>query len=1225
MGWTIRVIGFFVLFTLLACAKKQETATVTLALPDWSSAATHPKSGSGPQTLAAHENISVIIVNINGAGMNAPAVWKWDNHDSGAPATPPTSISLTVPRGPNRLIQVLVVFESAGAMEFHYGDALTAITSDGQGVSVAVNSIGGVNAQGSVSGRYLRADGVGPTGPVEIRFAPPNGRAPMVIETEYMYAGWFRFFALPTAGFTYRFIPTGESLFENFSTTNVTPTGAQQAKIYIPPYWYHDQWSAGTPVGPRKPNLAQTSIVGFFGPGATGKSVCFSNTPATLNDSYASASAADNSKLRWVGNAALGATDAGVQAGGTTSCGAAVDEFITYAKLDETQVTRQEGLLGFRGPFALQPNGGHGYKQEILGVASDLNVVLNWKYVPGVTAPGGVRGTRVFYRFGQSSLSDNDADYGRSGEIKCDELAQLSRPFAFLKDESASAGATSVSTTIPATAANIAEFNAGKFQAVVCPYVTDANGRVQLIPRAGVDFRSYGTGPAVPTAIRLAVVPGAGPFAETTPAARAQVPANTCYPLRVSAMDAAGNPSLPLNNWSLTIKAHVPEGGDENLHSDPSCGSGGDQVSFYGLNNDNAAYVYLKTPASSGAFDVTVQQEFATWLLPATFHASVAASTSATKLTMDAPSALKKFFCYPYTLSSRDDSSRIAHLSTSAVFDYREGFEFFPLSNDCGGGTSSSMAFGPSTAFSWGSFRYVGPGGGALNSSPTTSDSAASGITIVPKPINVEIPEPPARVDLADLPPAVSAEGCYPVSVVLRGASNAEAVILPNDIMNDDLIVQVQASNALLYTSPGCSYSGSSSMSVLIGPYKSRGMMGIYVAPEATGAVTLTITPTNLTGTGANPIATTVSRTAGPAVAGRIRIGLEPQIWQEGVGFVGTHYSRLEGEPLNLHLRASTRLSSLTDTTSFLPPDLSSIGFRVSPASYVVQSDSLWSAGARTLTLTGVTGDMYSGGWNVETGVMSTLLDSQWAGSTIFSLTGVSLSGPPSLVAAGSCQPLLVQLTDSRSPLSAPVIPATSLVTVTLTASGSPSSLYFYGSDQTCAVTGSHGSHVVNFNPGESTKLVFVKAAAAATETITAFSSGLSAMNNVTLAADSSSSGPESHLRFLGRPQFQRNICHGFAVFRSDSSGNALPLPTSRGLTLSDAGFAAGSIVTYYSDPKCQVGLGTGANLSLSQSAAVIYVKVLGLETTDSSGRLLITDSASILTSEMTTMPIGSY
>src|SRR4051812_21114788 len=98
------MVFLFCGFALLACTERNKasdsSAQIRLSLPN-----------SLQSTASSAPTITRIMLNITGPGIDTPLVWICDQHENGTCPQSGGSVSMMVPRGSARLVQVLVVIE----------------------------------------------------------------------------------------------------------------------------------------------------------------------------------------------------------------------------------------------------------------------------------------------------------------------------------------------------------------------------------------------------------------------------------------------------------------------------------------------------------------------------------------------------------------------------------------------------------------------------------------------------------------------------------------------------------------------------------------------------------------------------------------------------------------------------------------------------------------------------------------------------------------------------------------------------------------------------------------------------------------------------------------------------------------------------------------------------------------------------------------------------------
>lgn len=467
------------------CSKKPEnTSTMKIAMPDWNavtraysskSQTTQGKDGQvGAFAVGAFAKVTVVtrvMINVSGPDI-ATKVDIWDlkdqNYKNGDPIpTPPAFVTLDVPRGSDRLFQALAILQEidtadsdndGGPMTFLYGDKTQALTKATEDISIALVNQGVAGADdGTITGRWLNTNGTGPTGKLNMYYAP-TGRPEMIVDTGYVFSGFFQAFVPSGARFSYR-MASGQSLFDQVTTTSLDAAlGTALMKVQVPA-GYNERASGRSATKPR------SKVLGFVGPGAIGKAVCYSNVPAPINNLYTSSTVGDSSRVSW--SPASGAVaDARVIAGGIGTsdgqCPAGSGDFGDGHLLLKVQsLAYGDSPIGIRGPFQELSDGSNQFLSASLNSGT---LTLQWKYLKPVVDDS-VAGVGVFtkvYAVGET-LNNRWHD-----SAPCSELTSK---YGFTEITRVAAGAPA-SPVQSYALANVptAEYTAGRHMTVLCPY-----------------------------------------------------------------------------------------------------------------------------------------------------------------------------------------------------------------------------------------------------------------------------------------------------------------------------------------------------------------------------------------------------------------------------------------------------------------------------------------------------------------------------------------------------------------------------------------------------------------------------------------------------------------------------------------------------------------------------------------------------------------------------------
>lgn len=448
-------------------------------------------ASQGQGTLDA-DQLTNIIVNVSGPGINPPIYFNWSRHScQNCPA--PSEIVLTVPGGQDRLIQYLGVYEtSARAMVFKYGDAKKALSQSVETVEITASTIGSSTLQGRVFGRYL--DGAaagGPTGSLVAQFVPPNGRPPMTLMRSRMYSGWFSLMLLDgDARFNYLLNETPLFTGVNLSSSQFA-TSTRVARIRIPAY--EREREAGST---RELEGESRFIFGFFGPSAASQVACYDiSSNQTISNAFLPAPSVAN--LTWTGTSPT-ASEAGPESGGEgfdpigsgSTCHNTGTEFSDHLVFYHDQLKNgHDSVMGAKPPFQVYSQSGSNMQYiEAVPDSGTASVQLNWKYLPGVTSgPMRVAGVTPFRRDGPNVGGDDLYD---DGGIACSRL--MAKGFYQAgADVLATDGALTGTTTLTGLP------DLSNVKIVLCPFFEGGGGRQFL--DAGLEVYSGGsfTGPTL--------------------------------------------------------------------------------------------------------------------------------------------------------------------------------------------------------------------------------------------------------------------------------------------------------------------------------------------------------------------------------------------------------------------------------------------------------------------------------------------------------------------------------------------------------------------------------------------------------------------------------------------------------------------------------------------------------------------------------------------------------
>ena len=614
------LIGLIVAsFAIVGCTRKTASDTsVHISFDGFASS--HNLSQNG----ALSSSIQVVILNIQASGFQF--FCQWNAHSGGqnssgtlfptpgnnagcsglTPTTGGIDLNLSVPRGSGRLFQVLVVMgdDSGGTGDFLYADATQDVSGDSMAVNLQVTPQGTGNAgQSNIAGRYLNVNGNGPTGTISVYFQPVHPADQtlppkmLVDRSNEMFGGWFRVFAVEGTRLQY-VVSDGTDLFGGASAIDQSgitipspapapspvPT-AQNLRVYIPPYFStHD--SSGPPYAAQSHNL---SSYGFFGPGATGKQICYYSTAEPIQNLFTTAAGPTN--LTWdptasavSGTSAFVIAVSGATGGVSTSSRDAnnlcqipgLTRFVDYMALNDQELSSNDSVLGFKGPFQILSSAGGG-GNTINATYSSGTETFAWLYLPGVQTTAtwaGIDGVDIFGRAETAATANDDSDYrGNDDNVNCGGLKALPRPFQMLVSQPVNTDGSLVgaaSVTLPTDLQSSASTGMDTF--VACPY-TLANGK-HYFTSAAIARGGNGGGGQGPSVQVKMTSGGVDDFSSIFAASDNNQQMGSCKKWIMNVVDMAGNSAKAPGAITVTLGVNMQFGSQAmSFFSDAGCGS----------------------------------------------------------------------------------------------------------------------------------------------------------------------------------------------------------------------------------------------------------------------------------------------------------------------------------------------------------------------------------------------------------------------------------------------------------------------------------------------------------------------------------------------------------------------------------------------------------------------------------------------------------------------------
>lgn len=1094
--------------------------------------------GADAKTVSAmSDSIDAIIINVTGSGISAPIFYQWTSHSGGSnvAATPPDSISLSVPNGDGRLVQALMLIKSGtgGGGGFYYADATISLSGGDTSVPLTVLPIGSASTgDDNIAGRYLTSATGGPSGKISVYYPVPNKPRMLVDNNQEMFNGWFRVFAIEGAQLDY-VVSDGTELFGmpvgEDSTAVFGPVTAQNLRVSVPAY-YNSQDGGTTHVDLQSPRKA---VYGFFGSGVSGQQVCFNNSSGPI--SYAYQDASSSLTLNWNPHATVpGAFDAYIAGGGsglTPSLGSLCQPtgsptpipFVDYLALNDAQVTSGDSALGFKGPFQIQPNlgGGGGGGSTLSTSYTSGTLTVNWTYLPGVQTSGTVQGIDGVDIFGRAETAapsyGGNQDYnGNNDSVLCAQLTTLANKFTYLGTVSAVDSSQAFTASSLPTGLSTA-YSSGSTTTIACPFASAA-GKIYFNSAAVADGGSMGGGGGPPATSFTIVTPQ---FPGQTPSNPVQIANTVCTHFQVQGLNGA----LPAMFPSSTNFYFTPDTGTLHVFKDTTCTNsisapisyGGTGVfDFYMLDVDTSPTAHVLSVAATGGLSLT-----------RTVHTiSQAANTSPPNkaLLINAPASIIAYSCYPVSFESWNfDNAVPANTVPQSISGFypmlpiQTGLQFY-TDGQCSVTGGSMIYFYTSQSQAPMSFRYSLPTPTTLNLQPT---SGVSGVALQGGAA-VTVTEPSAVTQLSlNVNSSMPAAGnCMPVQLNFADSNGNPA---PASV-NATITLSSPGGTFYQYNSSTCTTPISGVTILASQPSPSQ---TFYFQPTTAGPVTLTATSDTPVLTG------TYNLSVGPAVANQI-VALFP-----GQSLSGTAPYMVPPNPSGqgygstfpVDLYALKYDGTVDTTYNFTLQGLNSgIGFQTLPSCGTVT----FASGHASFMVT----TMVSGASYAYLGGYAPAADGSTMSFNSASLPLVPMATQFSIYAnnftaltPNTCQIFMVVPEDANGLAATPTAP----VTVNLSA-GANGGIY---SDYSC--TSSVTAY--GFGPTDNFHVFYLKGNSSSAGVVSTAAVGYTSATTSFSVAPTGAPATASNWQIIGR-QFPSHTlagqCNPYVVYLSDTSGNSV-------------------------------------------------------------------------------------
>ncbi len=207
------VLVFAVFLFALGCDRlKVQNSTISLQIP-------HSLSGklSASGSMLKLKQLSIQVTAVD---MSQPIV---SLQELGGAADLTSEVTLEVPAGANRLVQVLAAYSpvgSDGGVVLYYGDVTKSFSGASEVVDVSLSKLGGENLiEGRLTGRYLSSASSGPSGELKLHYRPA-GKPSLMAGSTMMFGGWFDAAVFNNIPLDY-VLPDGTFLGEQWTTESL--------------------------------------------------------------------------------------------------------------------------------------------------------------------------------------------------------------------------------------------------------------------------------------------------------------------------------------------------------------------------------------------------------------------------------------------------------------------------------------------------------------------------------------------------------------------------------------------------------------------------------------------------------------------------------------------------------------------------------------------------------------------------------------------------------------------------------------------------------------------------------------------------------------------------------------------------------------------------------------------------------------------------------------------
>lgn len=1182
---------------LTGCTQKSETTTMNIVMPDWNAVMNADRASrnagqalKGDVSAMSEPPLTTtrVMINISAPDLETQ-VLIWDlrsNFVAGQPLpVAPKTFSFNVNRGANRLFQVLAIGQVVSVngdegesqpMTFYYGDLTKSLTLAEENLELRPTKQGtSTGAEGSVSGRFLNAAGNGPSGKLNMFYAPP-GRPEMIVDTGSIFSGFFQVFLPAEAQFSFR-TADGTTILDKVNLDSFEgATSSSFVKIKVPAGFRSNGPSSRRALGET------TRFIGFVGAPAAGKKVCVDSNPGYVSDLFMSEDLNNFEQIPWLA-ASADPSYARVLGGGVLApsglCPASSGiENEDYFEVRTSLLSNGDSAIGHRGPFSEVTPGTNNFLSSSYSAAG---LSLLWKYLKP-TVGDSVSGVGIFtktYPAGESM------DNRWHDSAPCSKLVS---DFGFTEVTRVAAGSSSAPvenylvTGVPAAA-----YVSGRHMTVVCPYSTSGN----YYEFALVHRSNSGSYQSPATQI---IVKRFGDANVTTSASRTTVARGVCTPIVVRTADSAGNIAYragatgPATGLATLIGA----AGDANLFLDSDCSSGSPNQTIY-IGGEHTFYIRTDSPTADFEIQVADTSSGGVALPTTTYFGQSVTPVSSNQLIMSVRSSAFAYECIPVTLVRGFDVSGefVPQGGSAGLASFNANVTAYPglnyfMSSDCSGSSIQNASFSLTSTSSAKVFaRYSGPSSSIFIS----PDASAIGLSSPAQMVTISQPGPASQLRVFGAS-QIQAETCVPIRIT---SLDSNSRFSPSAVAQNVPVVLSPSLPAPsgIFTDSMCSIPAST-VEIPAGGVQSA----MHYLRIATGG---SYSLTAASATPFVPFSLSVSAATMAAVVTTV-----PGVgWTFVSGYQGFGAQKAMGPGSLFQLRLEARSPLGNLVTAFNEPNIGASGLNLRNQFGETPNcltSAIWSGGIAQLSCwIPYTGShpysrvqFSSGGGpsSYPASVSEPLFFAAKSGET----EPLQIATTSFRHTSGSCVPYL--LTRRVLGLYPSIVDAASVVTLT----GVGATLGIYADD------GCSAGAITNvvINSGESSKIVYALSSGSGNPFITAEST--SAIDPATASTPSvtvGTVGPAANYRITVSRSLIVGACEPVMVVRTDVNGARVPADTNVTLNFIPTNLMA----EFFTSQDCAIGTQTASvPLLTGRSTALLFMRV-GMSTAN--GTLQVDDS----------------